>query len=432
MSKKRKSKEIIGTRIKEYKLPLSDRIAYWRPVIIWFFWLTLTAMIVGPTIYENYENLWYYLALIPLIFFFVLSLINFARFVFYINRMNAKIDFAINNQSSFSIYSGAPGTGKSADAMFISHEIAKRNWRELEYQYWKIARHLKNKDFKPNADQKEIIDAYNFYVTSGGVPCWGTNIPGYSKRYKKFSYDIRTSVLKQEERAPYKLAGVYDEVGACLPMEMKGKREKNEDGATDVTDFCKFGRHFGDFTFFGCEQDQSNVYIDFRRVVGEIRIFTGKEELLKPRFLRWIYNKLKEHFVNKMRVSDSVLFSKFMDKLENYIRKCGFLRFNYKIRSNTETGGLISSVDAGDKDCIYMPCANEVVYRSRAFREAYKAKDKTISLQPWQSLYMSDERARASLKSENLSKKKDEVEEESEVEEDYEKSEELSDEVMPF
>lgn len=433
MSKnKRKSKEIIGTRIKEYKLPLGDRIAYYRPVLIWFFWLILTAMIVGPTIYKNYENLWYYLSLIPLIFFFVMANIHFVRFVWFVNRMNAKIEFALNNQSSFSLYSGAPGTGKSADAMYISHEVAKENWRELQYQVWKLFTKMRDKDFKPNADQKEIIDAYNFYVKSGGVPCWGTNIPAYSKRYKRYSYDLRPSVLKQEDRAPYKLAGVYDEIGAQITMEMKGDRAKNEGGATDVTDFCKFARHFGEFTFFGCEQDQSNVYIDFRRVVGEIRTFNGKEELLKPRFLKWVHKKLKEHFINKMRVSESVFCSKFMDKLESYIRKCGFLKFNYKIHSNTETGAVISSVDSGDKDCVYMPCSNEVVYRSRAFREAYKVKDKSIELKPWESLYMSDERARASLKSENLSKKKDEDEKKSKSEKVDNKSEELSDEVMPF
>ena len=123
--------------------------------------------------------------------------------------------------------------------------------------------------------------------------------------------------MKQEERAPYKLAGVYDEIGAQITMEMKGDRAKNEGGATDVTDFCKFARHFGEFTFFGCEQDQSNVYIDFRRVVGEIRTFNGKEELLKPRFLKWIHRKFKEHFVNKMRVSESMLCSQFKDKLES-------------------------------------------------------------------------------------------------------------------
>ena len=121
-----------------------------------------------------------------------------------------------------------------------------------------------------------------------------------------------------------------------------------------------------------------------------------------------------------------------MDKLESYIRKCGFLKFNYKIHSNTETGAVISSVDSGDKDCVYMPCSNEVVYRSRAVREAYKPKDKPIELKPWESLYMSDERARASLKSENLSKKKDEEEKKSKSEKVDNKSEELSDEVMPF
>ena len=424
MSKnKRKSKEIIGTRIKEYNLPLLDRIAYYRPVIIWFFWLTLTAMIVGPTIYKNYENLWYYLSLIPLIFFFVMAIVNFVRFMFYVNRKNAKIEFALKNQSSFYLYSGAPGTGKSIDSTFITHEIAKDNWFELQYEYWLIAPKLKDREYKPTLDEQEIIDAYNFYSKNDGVPCWGTNIPAYSKHFKRFSYDITSSILKQEARAPYKLSGVYDEIGTQLTIEMKDDRKSNTGGATYVTDFCKFGRHLGEFTFIGCEQDPSNTYKDFRRVVGEIRVFNGKQELLKPMFLKWIYKKLKNHFVSKMRYSESVLFSKFMKFLKKYISLCGFMKFNYKIKSNTETGSVIYSVDTGDRDCVYVPCASEVVYRSRAFREAYLAKDKDITLKAWSSLYMSDERARSMLKSENLSKKEEKVDN---------KSEELSDEVMQF
>ena len=111
---KRKIKDIIGKPIKEYRLPLIDRLAYYRPVLIWFFWLSLTAMIVGPTIYLNYENGWYYLAIAPLIFFFVISIVSLIRFWYYSYAYHELIAQEAESDSAYENFTGPPGSGTSA------------------------------------------------------------------------------------------------------------------------------------------------------------------------------------------------------------------------------------------------------------------------------------------------------------------------------
>lgn len=425
-SEKRKAKEIIGTPIKEYKLPLIERVAYYRPVLIWCFWLVVTAMIVAPTIAKNYENFWYYLFLSPVIFFFVMSIIKFIKFWWYVAKCNKKIEETVENEHHYDNYSGAPGTGKTLTAEFLYHEKAKYNWRELQFEYWLIAPKLKDKNYKPTLDEQEIIDAYNYYTTHDGVPCWSSNIPAYSKRFKRFAYDVDGAYLKQEKRAPYRLCSVVDEIGTVATVEMFYGRSSNENGATDMTDNFKFCRHFNLWSIVGCEQDYNNIYIDCKRVASENRVYTGKKWVLKPRFLCWLYNKLKIHFIRKMSYSEAKVFSKFMQKLNQFKNCCGFFRFTYKIKENTETkssnGVSITVQSLEEKDVVYIPRANEIKYRTRAFREAYKAKDKPLDLEVWESLYMTTERARSMLKSENLRKKEDKPS----------KSEKSSSEVLQF
>lgn len=394
--------EIFGKHIKEFKLPLNERIAYYRPVLIWVFWLALTAMIVGPTIKSNSENLWYYLGLIPLVFFFIKAIINLIRFIVFASKCKQKINETVENEHHCDNYSGAPGTGKTFTAMFLQHEKAKYNWEELQFEMWLIGKKLRDVDYKPTPDEAEIIEAYKFYTGNEGVPCWSTNIPGYSKFFKRYAYDVGAAYLKQEERAPYRLCSVFDEIGTVVSVELKDGRKSNDCGATDMTDTFKFCRQFNLWSIVGCEQDHNNIYIDERRVASENRVYSGKKWLLKPRLLCWVYNKLKVRFTKKMSLAQSVRWSGVMSKLKNYISKCGFFKFTYKIRYNTETAIGTISLDTNEKEVVYIPRANEIVYRTRAFREGYKAKNKPIKARAYTSLYMDEDRARSMLKSENL------------------------------
>ena len=401
--KKKKAREIIGKRIQEYKLPLIERLAYYRP-FIWFLFLAgLTAMIVGPTIIYNYENLWYFLGLAPLIFFLVLSVIKYIQFCVYRSKCQRRIEEAVDNDHHYDNYSGAPGTGKTLTAQYMTHEIAKANWDDLQFEYWLIASKLRDSKYVPSRDEQEIIDAYNFYINNKGVPCWSSNVPALSKRYRRFAYIVDSSHLKQEERVPYRLASCYDEIGTIISLEMQYGKASNKGGATDIEDTFRFCRQFAVWRMIGCEQDYNNIFIGARRVASENRVYLDKKWVLKPRFLYWLYNKMRNHFVKKMRLSESIMFSNFMRKFKKYINKCGYFKFRYKVMSNTETSkGEVIIVDTGERDVLYIPRVNEVEYRTRVFREAYKAKDKKIDLKVWDSLYMSDERARSMLKSENL------------------------------
>lgn len=398
----KKSKEIFGEPIKEFKLPLIERVAYYRPFLVWLIWAGLTAMIVGPTIYYNYENLWYYFLIAPVVIFLVIAIINLIRFIHCSIKCNKKISETVENDHHFDTYAGPPGTGKTFTAVFLQYEKAKHNWEELQYEFWEISKKLRNEEYKPTIDEQEIIDAYKFYTTNPGVPCYSTNIPVYSKRYRRYAYDAGADYLKQQERAPYRLCSVYDEIGTVCSVEMKDGRKTNNCGATDLSDTFKFCRHLNLWSIVGCEQDPGNIYIDARRVASENRIYLGKEWILKPRFLLWVYDKLKTHFLRKMSLKEAYFCSGFMQRFKKYINACGYFKFRYKIVGNTETAVGPMMTDTGERDIVYIPRANEVVYRTRAFREAYKAKEKPIEIKAYNSLYMTTARARSMLKSENL------------------------------
>lgn len=401
--KKKKSKEIVGKRIKEYKLPLIERIAYYRP-FIWFLFLAgLTAMIVGPTIYNNYENLWYFLGLAPLILFLVIALIKYIQFCVYRAKCNRKIEEIIEGDHHYDNYSGPPGTGKTFTAEYVTHEIAKANWDELQFEYWLIMKKLKDPEYIPTTDEKEIIDAYEFVINGKGVPCWGSSSPSYSKRYRRFAYITEKAHLKQEKRVQYRLCSCVDEIGTIVSVDLQYAKASNRDGATDMEDNFRFCRQFALWRIIGCEQDFNNIYIGARRVASENRVYLGKKWVLKPRFLCWVYKLLKNHFVKKMRLSEANLWSLFMTKFKRYINLCGYFKFRYKIMSNTETSkGEVVLVDTNERDVLYIPRVNEVVYKTRVFRNAYKAKDMPIDMDVWTSLDMTEERARSMLKSENL------------------------------
>lgn len=409
---KRKIKDIIGKPIKEYRLPLIDRLAYYRPVLIWFFWLSLTAMIVGPTIYLNYENGWYYLAIAPLIFFFVISIVSLIRFWYYSYAYHELIAQEAESDSAYENFTGPPGSGKSYSAKEITYAMSQYAWEEIQFSYWCIASKLRNAEYEPTEEEQEIIDSYEFYSKGNGIPCFASNIPCYSKRYKRYSYKFETAHLKQQKRLAFRTCGFVDEIGTTGNFNLARGVETNRDNATDADDFARLLRHFGEFRLRATEQDGENIAIFLRRVAGDNKRFDRKQWVLKPRFLFWIYTKLRKHFVKHMRYSEAKLFGKFMKNLKKYIFSCGFFKLTYTSCGNLQTTGRIDKivlVMKEKKTFFFFPRASEVVYDTRAYQNAYKPLNQSIDLSVFYKMKLMREEAKSMLKSENLSNsKKDE------------------------
>ena len=406
-------KELIGKKITVYKLPLIERLGYYRPVILFFFLFGLNLVISLPFLIIYYK-LWYvWLCLLPLLTTLIVAIVNLVRFNDYVAKTRKIIDSDTINEHHYDNFSGAPGTGKTFTGTYITYERAKKNWEDLEFEYWLICSERRKKNYEPSEDDKEIIESYEFYSKNDGIPCMCSNIPVYSKEYRRFSYDLGVEGLRQEVNVPFKSAWLLDEIGTVCSTDLQYAKRSNINGATDMDDMFRFCRVFREINLIGCEQDYNNIYIGGRRVASENRVYYEREWVLKPRFWFWLYNKLKKYFINRMWVHQSYMFAGFMKKLRQYIFACGFFKFTYSVRGNTQTQARVGKSEVNssetratdilkERGVLYIPCANSIKYRSRVLKSAYKAKDLPITLKPFISLNLADDKARSMLRSENL------------------------------
>lgn len=329
------------------------------------------------------------------------------RWWYYRTRYKAWEYDTARTPNHFDINEGAPGTCKTLYACFATHAMCKWSWQELQYEYWKILPKLYNN--KPlNEDEREVVEAYRFYVENNGVPCLGSNIGLYSKVYKRYAYDISVEHLKMKERLPYRMNGLYDELSTICPTELYLDRQKNKNGSADISDMGKFCRHFGEFRFMACEQDGNNYFIDLRRVNSQILSFQGKTNVLEPKILKWIFERLKNLAVKYMSFVQAKRWSKFLINFEKFIKGVGFFKVKYKkLKKETQsvdTKQIVVSVRENDcpDEIIYFPRTMPFKYETRAYKNGYKPISQEILLKPFEKLRMRREKCLSMLKSSNL------------------------------
>lgn len=393
--------------IEEYKLPFIERLAYFYPLTKALIQISIVAIISIPILVKNYKNWYSWLILSPILIIGIVCIINMIRWWYYRTRYKAWEYITAKTPNHFDINEGAPGTCKTLYACFATHAMSKWSWQELQYEYWKILPKLHNNE-PLDEDEKEIVEAYSFYISNNGVPCLGSNIGLYSKVYKRYSYEISVEHLKMKERLPYRLNGLYDELSTICPTELHLDRKKNKHGSADISDMGKFCRHFGEFRFMGCEQDGKNYYCDLRRVNSQILSFQGKKDVLEPKFFKWIFKKLKKRFTKTMSFTQSKIFSKFLIKFEKFINGVGFFKIRYKklkkeIQSVDDKQVVVIFSENGCPDeIVYFPRTMPIKYETRAYRNGYKPLHKEIVLKPFAKLRMSKEKCLSMLKSSNL------------------------------
>lgn len=439
MQKKEKTKKenkdkFIGTPIKEYRLPLSDYIAYYLPFLVWFFWSAVTAMIVAPTIIKNYENFWYYLGIAPVAFFFVMGCINWVRFIHHAGKYHSVMDADAEADDSYENHTGAPGTCKSLTAKERSSHKAIYSWEEIKFLMWLITGRMKDPNYVLTDEDKEVIDAFEFTIKNEGIPLLATSIPAYDKRLRRYSYELELEHLRQEKRLPYRCVLWQDEIGTALNFSTAWDvYAKENSGSVKIDDFARYIRHFGEFRLIGTEQDGANISIFMKRIASDNKLFESKDWVLKPRFLLWLYKKLKKRFTRRMVKSEAYRYGRFMSWLKNFVYKCGFFKITYKSCGNyvTNSGGKSQTqvivVDGNSKRFVYyLPRMSPVVYETRAMSNGYEAKNKPIELKVWKGMKPTEEQARKMLKSDNLAKMREEAEKKKEEKENEKKSENLS------
>lgn len=395
--------EIEAKIIKKYRLSFLDLLALHYNT---FKYLFLAVLLFVPTITLLAVNSfdWHWaLYLIPLEILLLYVIIRGLLFLRDLNKYKTWGNSMMYNPDHATIYSGPPGSGKSLSAGHAVNWMQKGSWDKLQFEYFCLMGKMQTKNYVMSEDDKEVYESYQYFIRNPGIPCLATNVGFYSKIYRRFSYKLGPSYLKQERRAPYRLVGWYDEIGTVFNPELSNDAA-DKMKSLEMADMARFSRQFAEFRYIGTEQEASNIYKNIRRVVARNREYLSIETIFKPKFLNWVFEKMKKHFLyplfrKGMNVHKAKRWGQFMQRFKKFIDNVGFYKLRYKDFTSFEGAGVACLTDEKGGAVLYLPCCGEFKYDTRAFRWAYKVRKMPIMMQVFDSMDLSEKEAEAFLRS---------------------------------
>lgn len=306
-----------------------------------------------------------------------------------------------------SVASGAPGAGKTSSKVFDAVVKAKRMWEELQYQYWLVLS-LKDENLTAEElkDKHDIIEAYEFYNSQNTIPCLWSNIPVWVDGKK--ANRLTKAHLLQKKKLPIYSVLFNDEIGNDFEAQPKTSAKLKP-----LELMGRFIRHFFDGFWSFTEQEFSKAFIGVRRTTGSNRYYMRQEWILKPKFLLWLYNKLKYRYTKEVRNANDYTYqsntyekliksatlssqkhAKFMRKFKRFINCIGYRKYTFKELGNIENG--VVSTDKQRKGTFFVPSCLNCKYDDRCYRMLYKAKDKVVEPSKFQKNILTEEDLKAS------------------------------------
>lgn len=303
--------------------------------------------------------------------------------IFFHDRMHINRDVRVH------VLVGQPGSGKSSSAGYDVVRTAARMWEELRWKYLtmceQVSDYLRDGNIQKLMEWYEVRDSYNFYMSSDCVPCLWSNIPLTSRgqNVNRLTFEH----LAQMERIPYYSCLYVDEIGSVLRLNMSSSK------ILTISDFFRLERHAGDFVIFCTEQEESNIYIDFRRVAGENRYMLSQRHVNKPLALL-----LPFLLIRRLMLWTDCSYkplAKFMRKYQAILSHIGQRRYVYIVKGNQIMGGSPEANQTGKgkrvrKVVMYLPPQLNYQYDDRTFRNLYLAKDKELKEDIFPSLIIED------------------------------------------
>lgn len=399
--------DIKAKRIKRYKLPLNNYIAIYYTTYKYLFLALINAVPTLVLILVFLSDWRKALISIPFGLILIYAVVRALMYLRNKSKYKAWAKQMEKNPDHASMFTGSPGMGKTLSAAHAVYWMAVGSWKKLQWEYFKLMGKLAKQpdDYQMTDDELEIFESYHYMIEHEGIPLLGSNTPFYSKRYRRFAYKLGPSYLKQERRVPFRLVGLYDEIGTVFNFELSNDKSDTNKGLT-ISDMVRFCRQHAEFRFIGTEQEGGNMYKGIRNVVARYREYISFEEIFKPKFLIWVFEKLQNHFVKHMRLSAAIAFGGFMQKFETFTKNAGFFKLRYKDFGRKDQ----VLTDKRNGEVLYLPCCAEFVYDTRAFRFAYQARNMPIVMQLFKEMKLSSEEAatflRASYPKEKEAKKK--------------------------
>lgn len=321
-------------------------------------------------------------------YFAIKSFANISRAKFYINKALDQSSDYLGSLRSVTLV-GAPGCGKTfTGGANFAIALAQIQWQKLKSAYYlqkcMVTRWLRKGDTDKMKSFYAIEAAYNFYAEREGmyIPCLISSIP-LEDQYGRKSYELTLEMYLQLKRAPESSVLFNDECG----LSQGANTSRTTD--TRISDFWRFNRHFGDFILVNTEQGSDGASKSIRKVTDcNIRL-AGQIWVMPPnRLIEW-HNRAQRRFIKRVQKG------KYSEKKEQrigeklyyrgeYIKTIGFRKIPY--RYETSEGNLVNLKEG---EYIF-PAKGFGTYDSRAFRNAYAAKDLPINLKPWQSFLINE------------------------------------------
>ena len=346
------------------------------------------------------------LNLVYLPLYIVLSIITFFAIsklivnTYYVLRRKQFDKHSIEYLERLSCASGVPRCGKTSSRYYVAVRLARWNWKMLQREYWVVMNRPRETWSKHiTSHEKEIIDAYNFFIKSPYLPClyaWDACQVG-----KRFCHSLTMKMLMLKERVPYRSVLFVDEIGNLFPAD-KGPPAKK------LLPICETGRfvgHYFDGYFIFTEQSPTGFMAQLRNLTGSFIYFTKKQKWVhKPWLLTAIYELIysfidfdmwnlslyKHNTRSYIKIYNSVKTSskrlaKFMRTLGSLIKNVGFRKYTYK--------ELVSEQNPDKSDCekgvFYLPSTLNCKYNDRSRAETYPCKDMDLQLHGFSSLIKS-------------------------------------------
>ena len=349
----------------------------WCKTIAKYYWATLflIPLMLLLKLILMYQHTWlWWIKLIALVPWFVYALVYFIADCVYKARVDAHIK-SIKSGKHIRMRFGLPGAGKTSSEIFDDIVLAEVLWDEICEEYKMLEPYLDEVQFFPKRMREraeEVIETYEYYQTSGTVPCLWTSVPVYVDDVP--SNRLTAKHLLQEDRLPFKTSGIIDESELVLPKEL------HRTNPEVVLEMAKFPRHYGNFHFGLTDQAKEGAFVGWRRCTSENMYMTGQKWVCKPRFLIWLKKFLLTH--KEKRGKTFVNFIRVLSKIINHIgyRKYSYILFGTEyMESKTEEKSFV------------LPSYLNCDYDDRAFRKGYRCLNEPLKISKWDSLEFTKE-----------------------------------------
>lgn len=201
----------------------------------------------------------------------------------------------ITDPDNIIVIEGLQGSGKSLTIKQQLVILSEAYWSQIVEDYT-IMTHIKHEHYR-EADwmehYNELKNVFEYYSARPWLqPCAMSNVPISIDGRAVARFDFK--MLLQIENMGYKTVCIIDEVkSAGLSNRDSGNAPK------DLDDTFRFTRQFYEAKILITDQDKLAPILELRRVATTYTMQSLDKDVLRPRVLKWAYERMRRKFLKK-------------------------------------------------------------------------------------------------------------------------------------